>query len=253
MELHQIKGVIRKVIRRAGFDVVRVIPPKNYAFETDETFKSIFRAGVIASGSTHNPDVIHQRMYNTTQFLRYSLDLSGDVVECGSFRGLSSYVFCNYIRIADSDFQGAGYHIFDSFEGLSAPTDEDMIANEEYGVVGKPSLAAGAFQGSLGTVKATLSDFPAVEYHPGWIPESFKNIAERNYKFVHVDLDLYEPIKAAVEYFYPRMVKGGVIMIDEYGFPRWPGGQRALDEYCHKHNLTTPLALTTGNGALFKK
>lgn len=255
--MQQIKGVVRKVMRGAGFDVVRIIPPKpspkNYAFETDETFKAVFRAGVLASGSTHDPEVVHQRMYNATQFLRYSLDLSGDVVECGSFQGLSSYVFCNYIRLANPGFQGAGYHIFDSFEGLSQPSREDMIANQDYGEVGQPSFRAGAFRGSLETVKATLSDFPMIEYHPGWIPQSFENVPEKIYKFVHLDLDLYDPIKAAVEYFYPRMVKGGVMVIDEYGFPRWPGAQKAMDEYCHEHNLTTPLSLTTGNGALFKK
>lgn len=255
--MQQIKGVVRKVIRGAGFDVVRIIPPKpspkNYAFETDETFKSIFRAGVTASGSTHDPETVHQRMYNATQFLRYSLDFPGDVVECGSFRGLSSYIFCNYMRLANQDFKGEGYHIFDSFEGLSEPSEQDIIAKDDYGAVGQPSFPAGAFKGSLETVKTTLSDFPSIEYHPGWIPESFADVPEREYKFVHLDLDLYEPIKAAVQYFYPRMVKGGVIVIDEYGFPRWPGAQRAIDEYCHAHNLTTPVSLTTGNGVLFKK
>jgi hypothetical protein len=61
------------------------------------------------------------------------------------------------------------------------------------------------------------------------IPKSFASAAERIYKFVHLDLD--EPIKGAVEYFYPRMVKGGVIDIDEYGIPRWPGARRLLTSF----------------------
>lgn len=255
--MYRLKTTVKKIFRVAGFEVVRLNPPspppKSLSFESDETFKSIFRAGVMASGSPHNPEIVPQRMYNAMQFLRHSLDLDGDAVECGSFRGLSSYVFCNYIRLANPDFTGAGYHIFDSFQGLSRPSPEDFIANQEYGAVGHPCLPAGAFHGSLETVKTTLREYPQIEYHVGWIPQSFAGLTEGKYKFVHLDLDLYDPIKGAVEYFYPRMVKGGVIVIDEYGFPRWPGAQKAVDELCHRHHITTPVALTTGNGALIKK
>lgn len=255
--MHRVKRAVKRVFRAAGFEVVRhSLPspsPQNYYFETDETFKSIFREGVASSRSTHDPEVVHQRLYNAVQFLRYTLDLNGEVAECGSFKGLSSYVFCNYIRLANPDFRGAGYHIFDSFQGLSRPSEQDVVANQEADATGQSFLPAGSFQGSLETVKTTLRDYPLIEYHPGWIPESFVGVAERNYKFVHLDLDLYDPIKGAVQYFYPRMVKGGVMVIDEYGFPRWPGARKAVDEFCKEHKLTTPVSLTTGNGALIKK
>jgi O-methyltransferase len=253
----RVKRAVKRIFRAYGFEVVRHSPPsssrKSYYYETDETFKHIFRQGVKSSGSTHNPEVVHQRLYNALQFLRYTLDLNGDVAECGSFKGLSSYLFCNYIRLADPDFRGGGYHVFDSFQGLSLPSQHDIIANEEYDAAGQPFLRAGAFHGSLETVKTTLRDYPLIEYHPGWIPESFAGVAERKYKFVHLDLDLYDPIKGAVQYFYPRMVKGGVIVIDEYGLPRWPGARKAVDEFCKTHDTMTPISLTTGNGVLIKK
>ena len=255
------KEAIKLVFRAAGLEVTRsnprldapsTPPPKRYYFETDETFKSIFREGVKRSGSTHDPEVVHQRLYNALQFLRYTLDLDGEVSECGAFRGLSSFVFCNYIRLFRPEFDGAGYHIFDSFEGLSEPSAQD-VPEQTAVTIDKQFQQAGAFQGSLETVKSTLRDFPGIEYHRGWIPQSFEGIPERQYKFVHLDLDLYVPIKGSVEYFYPRMVKGGVIVIDEYGFPRWPGARKAIDEFCNDHGLVTPVSLTTGNGVLIKK
>jgi O-methyltransferase len=256
--MYRVKQVVKRLLRLAGFEVVRSsLPPKpalkNYYCETDDTFRSIFREGVGASGSAHDPEVIHQRLYNAVQFLRYASDLEGDVAECGAFRGLSSYLFCSYLRLADPDFNGQGYHIFDSFQGLSQPTEHDVITNSNYGVVGAPSQSTGAFEATLEIVKATLKDFPFIEYHRGWIPESFDGVPEKVYKFVHLDLDLYEPIKGAIQYFYPRMVKGGVIVIDEYGFPRWPGAQKAVDEFCLAHGVITPVSLTTGNGVLIKK
>lgn len=255
------KQAIRRAIRAAGFEVTRSgpqperpadPPQQRYYFETDATFKSVFRDGVIRSGSVHDPDVVHQRLYNTLQFLRYSLDLEGEVAECGSFQGLSSFVFCSYIRLAQPHFDGGGYHIFDSFEGLSEPSAQDL-SGQATGQIDENFQRAGAFQGSLETVKSTLSPFPRIKYHRGWIPHSFEGIPEKRYKFVHLDLDLYEPIKGSVEYFYPRMVTGGVIVIDEYGFPRWPGARKAVDEFCAAHGLITPVSLTTGNGVLIKK
>ena len=254
------KRMVKGIFRAAGLDVGWIRTPiaagnsyYNYDFETDETFKAIFREGIKASGSTHDPTVVHQRMYNTVQFLRHTLDLEGDVAECGLYRGLFSFMFCNYLRLANPNFKGQGYHAFDSFQGLSEPSEQDVISRPEYGAVGTHCRPAGEFQGSLETVKSTLKDYPLVQYHPGWIPESLSSVPDRTYKFVHVDLDLYEPIKGAVEYFYQRMVKGGIIVIDEYAIPRWPGARKAVDEFCQMNHLITPVPLTTGNGVLIKK
>jgi O-methyltransferase len=256
------KRVVKKIFRSVGVEVKRapVVQPQaetpsyfNYDFETDETFKSIFREGVRLSGSTHDPEVVHQRMYNTVQFLKHTMDVEGDVAECGAFRGLSSFLFCNYIRLVIPEFKGEGYHIFDSFQGLSEPKAEDVISSSKYGQPGTYHEGRGAFSGTLEVVKQTLKDYPAIEYHAGWIPESLVGIPDRQYSFVHLDLDLYEPIKGAIEYFYPRMSRGGVIVIDEYAVPRWPGAKRAVDEFCTKHDLIAPISLTTGNGALIKK
>jgi O-methyltransferase len=252
--------MVKRIFRAAGLHLGRDRTPVaagnnyyNYDFEMDETFKAILRAGIKASGSTHDATVVHQRMYNTVQFLRHTSDLEGDVAECGVFRGLFSFMFCNYLRLANPNFDGQGYHVFDSFQGLSQPSEQDVISRPEYGAVGTHFRPAGEFQGSLETVKSTLKDYPLVQYHAGWIPESLASVAERSYKFVHVDLDLYEPTKGAVEYFYPRMVKGGIIVIDEYAIPRWPGPRMAVDEFCQMNHLITPVSLTTGNGVLIKK
>lgn len=258
-----VKKTVKKVFRSAGLEVTRITTPAppapnatphfNYDFETDETFKSIFREGVRRSASTHDPNLVHQRLYNTVQFLKHTMDLEGHVAECGVFRGLSSFVFCNFIRLFNPPFDGRQYHIFDSFEGLSEPTEADAISRSEYGEMGTHCQPRGAFSGALEVVKATLSDYPAIEYHRGWIPESFSGIADHQYKFVHLDLDLYEPIKGGLEYFYPRMVQGGAIVVDEYAIPRWPGARRAVDEYCSEHGLAPAVSLTTGNGVLIKK
>ena len=248
--------IVKRTFAAAGLDLRRSdhldAATRYYGdFEHDELFKSVFRAGVKASGSTHDTEAVHQRLYNAVQFLRYTLDMDGEVAECGVFQGLSSYLFCSYVRLSRPDFKGRGYYVFDSFAGLSEPRPQDLTRPE--GALNIGFRRAGAYKGTLETVKATLQEFPEIDYHPGWIPDSFAGIPEKKYKFVHLDLDLYEPIKGSVEYFYPRMVKGGIIVIDEYALCRWPGARQAVDEFCQANRLITPIELTTGNGVIIKK
>ena len=255
--MDQAKRLINAILRPAGLTVTRIStlasPPARYAFEIDETFRGVFREGVSASGSTHDPNKIHKRMYNAVQFLRHTRDLCGAVAECGAFQGLSSFVFCEFIRLDAPDFKGEGYHVFDSFSGLSTPTAPDHPVNPAAGAGAPTYRRAGAFQATLETVRNTLRDYPAIAYHPGWIPDSLAGVPDRQYRFVHLDLDLYEPTKGALAYFYPRMIQGGIIVVDEYGVLRWPGARLAVDEFCREHGVTPAVSLTTGNGALIKK
>ncbi len=92
----------------------------------------------------------------------------------------------------------------------------------------------GNFAATLDQVRAALGEFPAIRYYPGWIPTTFSGLTERAYRFVHVDVDLYQPTRDAVEYFYPRLSAGGIIVSDDYN---WPGARRALDDLCARQNL----------------
>jgi O-methyltransferase len=68
---------------------------------------------------------------------------------------------------------------------------------------------------------------------------------------VHVDVDLYEPTRACLEYFYPRMAAGGIILCDDYGTPAFPGARRAWLEFCEGAKLGF-IALPTGQSVLVK-
>jgi hypothetical protein len=67
--------------------------------------------------------------------------------------------------------------------------------------------------------------------HAGWIPDCFSEVVDRSFCFVHIDVDLYEPTLASLEFFGSRMVPGGIIVCDDYGFETCPGARRAGDEF----------------------
>ena len=94
---------------------------------------------------------------------------------------------------------------------------------------------AGHFDATLTQVKTALGAYPHIGYFSGWIPNAFPAEPGDRYRFVHLDVDLYEPTRDSLNYFYPRLVPGGMIVSDDYG---WPGARKAIDEFCARENIT---------------
>ena len=130
--------------------------------------------------------------------------------------------------------------LFDSFEGLSTPAERDG-----------DHWAAGALAVSEDVVRKMLGRFDLVEYHAGWIPTRFDDVADREFAFVHIDVDLYEPTRDSVAFFYPRMTDGGILVCDDYGQATCPGATRAVDEVL-EGRPESMLPMPDGGGFLIK-
>lgn len=140
--------------------------------------------------------------------VRATVGLPGDLAEVGVYRGGSAALICKFAM-------GDTVRLFDTFEGLPADCPEGVhrrgeFAADEADVVG--------FLRSLG-------HRPVV--HRGLFPATAP--PGGRYRFVHVDGDLYETTRAAIAYFGPRMVPGGVMLFDDYRWPDTPGVTRAVD------------------------
>lgn len=66
----------------------------------------------------------------------------------------------------------------------------------------------------------------------GWFPDSFKGLEDRRWRFVHIDFDLYQPIKTALETLWPALLPGGVVIVHDYGNYGFPAARQAVDEFC---------------------
>lgn len=190
----------------------------------------------------------HRHMALVAQ-LRSVFGHAGEIAECGCYRGLSAWMICETLNEENGGFDGTGFHIFDSFAGLSEPSAEDLLteATEDRARLAK-MLHKGRFAHAEDKVRRNLAAFPGITYHAGWLPQSLEGQPERRYRFVHVDVDLYAPSLGALEYFYPRLVPGGLILTDDYG---WPGSRLAFDEFCGRHGLK--LEILPGNQAVLRK
>lgn len=222
-------------------------------YQADADFHALYDDGMERTRTKDSGEKRRLRFYNLSQLMRPTIRLKGEIVECGSWRGLSSYILCHYLKSDDTDYTGRGYNIVDSFEGLSEPTSEDVI--EQQLVLlgrdrqGEAFKASGAYMASEEVVRESLSDFSGISYHRGWIPEVLVKLKRKRFKFVHIDLDLYSPILGSLEFFYPRLVPGGIIVCDDYGSLFWPGAKKAVDDFCQTNGLDF-FALTTGQSVL---
>ena len=178
------------------------------------------------------------RFYSLQEMVEVVLKkgLDGDFVECGCWKGHSTYIISTIL--SENNFKNI-FHIFDSFEkGLSERTPED--ADERFELskqeVEKEKMMFGSTEEE---VKRALSDFAFLKFYKGWIPERFKEVDNCKFSFVHIDVDLYQPTLKSLNFFYPRLVAGGCIVIDDYGFTRFPGSKKAVDAFLagNEHSL----------------
>lgn len=177
------------------------------------------------------------RHWMVYQLLRLTDEVPGDTAECGVYLGASSYLICSFIARSPLP---KDHHLFDSFEGLSAPARQDGS-----------HWQANDLQINSGETARRLSKFQNAYFHKGWIPDRFNEVADRRFSFLHIDVDLYEPTRDSIAFFYPRMNVGGVIICDDYGFATCPGATKAIDEYL-RDKPEKMVMLSDGGGFLIK-
>jgi hypothetical protein len=153
------------------------------------------------------------RKFFLRELLKLVDHLDGDTAEAGVYEGGSSWVMCR-ARGGRSTHWG-----FDSFEGLSPPSQRDG-----------DFWSAGDLASSETAARALLEPLGAVVLQ-GWIPEVFAQSLIDRLVFAHVDVDIYEPTLASFGYFYDLLVPGGVIVCDDYGFKPCMGAKEAVDEF----------------------
>jgi len=147
----------------------------------------------------------------------------GDYVELGTHWGLMAKVIW---RLMDPS---RTLYCFDTFEGFDEKDikKEKEIYDNNWKVGNfmptSPEMVAEYIGNGLPPENLTLVK--------GWIPESFEPYKELKWRFVHIDMDLYQPIKYGLELTWPRLVPGGVLVVHDYGCLGFPGAKVAVDEF----------------------
>lgn len=170
--------------------------------------------------------------------------VDGDVVECGCARGGSAALMALSLRQLG---ERRNLWLFDTFEGLPAPTADDP----DYEIA---ELFTGSCLGRLNEVQELFRRdgvAEGVHFVKGLFQETLPSSPIERIALLHVDGDWYESVKVCLETLYDKVVPGGVIQFDDYGY--WKGARKAVDEFLAQRKLQVPLTRLDYSGRSLRK
>ena len=164
-----------------------------------------------------------------TEMIERTRSLTGAVADCGVYKAASTVGMALFMRQHDIRKQ---IYAFDSFQGFSP---ESLARDLNLGGANNEDRKKGGFSDfGLEQVKSKILRFRLdnVTLVPGYFNQSFKTLPpDIHFSFVHLDVNLYESYREGLEFFYPRLDSSGIILLDEYNDPPWPGCNKAVDEF----------------------
>jgi hypothetical protein len=162
------------------------------------------------------------------QLLESTLAVPGNVAECGVWQGSTLLPTGLFLRRRAPTKRLIG---FDSFQGLNETVSRDVVLG---GDVDERKRVGGFSNTSYEAVNRRVAEFglsDTTTLVPGYFQDTLAAYADWSFSFVHLDCVIYESYRTCLEFFYPRLVAGGVILLDEYMDPPWPGCTLAVDEF----------------------
>lgn len=165
-----------------------------------------------------------------------------NLAEVGVYQGGSSYFIASVLEALCLD--AAMLHCFDTFEGHPA---EDISPQAD------PFHRQGLFSDTqIAAVRTYLERFGNITLHKGRFQDTCVHVASYQFHFVHLDVDLYEPTRFGLSFFDERLVTGGIVVVDDYGFHTCPGVKQAVDEFRRAKDNYFSLHLLSGQCILVK-
>ena len=198
----------------------------------DTDFRKIFNSPEYQKNSLLD----FSRAYFIYQCLKNLETVEGSIAECGTYKGGSAYLMASTVKNSPK------IHLFDTFEGMP-----DIITQHD--THRKGDLKDTSFEG----VSALMQPFKNINIHQGLFSDSFKLIdPNEKFKFVHCDADIYQSVQDTNEFFYSRLVKGGMMVYDDYGWASTKGAQKAVLDF-FKDKKEYPIYLPTRQAVIIKQ
>jgi hypothetical protein len=251
------KRLIRKALHRAGYVVFNTRSPRGYAqdglftmhsdhFRRDKAFRAAYERGVKA-GQGLDPAMewrVHVALWAASTASR----AAGDFVECGVNAGFVSSAIMESLDWRNS---GKKFYLIDTFSGpvLSQYSPREIASGRD--VVAKSALAAGAYVTDLERVRANFAEWPNAIVVQGTVPDVLDTLRFGQVAFLHLDMNCALPERAALEFFWSRLSRGGIVLLDDYTYFGHGSQTEAIDSVSGQLGFKV-LAMPSGQGLIVK-
>ena len=232
-------STVRKLVRQAGYTLTRC--QKENGYPLDFTAEEIALIEQVKPYTMTTPERIRS-LIHAIEYL-HAAKLEGAIVECGVWRGGSMMVAARTLqRLGDS---GRALWLYDTFEGMSAPTEHD-VSNKGTKAADKfekrrtgedsSTWCLASLEEVRGNVESTGYPRDLVRYVKGKVEDTLPaQLPPGRIALLRLDTDWYESTLHELETLYPLLIPGGVLIIDDYG--DWSGARKAVDEFLSRHGI----------------
>ena len=212
---------------------------KSLAFRSDKEFMDSFST----TAKTDQEKSLLWRLHVLAWASNIAMRVEGDFVECGVFKGFCSAVLCKYLKFGNVP---RDFYLYDTFSGLpeETSTDEERSGwNRAYKTIDGDALYK--------EVCLTFSSYPNVKVVRGIVPFSFEEKSPEKIAYLHIDMNSENAEILALENLFDRVVPGGVVILDDYGW-QCNARQTIAESAFMKEREHMILELPTGQGLVLK-
>ena len=180
-------------------------------------------------------DIRSATLYRIAERL-HRQQVSGAVAELGVYKGDIAWKL-NLL------FPDRKLYLFDTFSGF----DKKDVEKEQIEQFSRAQTGDFADTAEFTVRKRLLFPYQAI-FRKGFFPETAEGLEEETYALVSLDADLYAPTLAGLEYFYPRLNHGGMILLHDYNNQRFSGAKHAVEDYEKEHGALALVPLCDLHG-----
>jgi O-methyltransferase len=232
------KNFLKRQLNRFGFDVIKINAATKWPTDFEKIHKDIVTKA--RSYTMTSPE----RLFGLIEAVKYIItnNISGGIVECGVWKGGSMLGVAETLLLYNQCVKEL--YLYDTFEGMPPPSANDVRYDDKEAIhilqsnTNKERNAVWAYS-TLDDVKNTMSksQYPKdrIHYIVGKVEDTIPATIPEKIALLRLDTDWYESTKHELLHLYPRLEKGGVLIIDDYGF--WKGARKAVDEYFDENKI----------------
>lgn len=224
--------ILKNTLRRFGVDLVRYRPqppfPPDFSPREVEIIRSVTPYTLTSA----------ERLFALIQAVRYVLtaNIPGSIVECGVWRGGSMMAAAQVLQ--DYQVSDRDLYLFDTYEGMVEPTAVDVTLSNKLAVdaFAKRKITTSSSDwcnASFDEVRENMAKtgYATDRIHlvKGKVEDTVPQAAPETIALLRLDTDWFESTRHELLHLYPRLVSGGVLILDDYG--HWQGARKATDEF----------------------
>ena len=211
----------------------------NNGFMKDSAFIRAEAAGAATGSWSH----VHWRVHTILWAASHCMSVEGDFVECGTNKGGFARSILEYIDMGQT---GKNFYLLDTYEGLV-----DSLLSEAERNNWKKEHAEPVYSDCYAEVKKTFSAFPFVKIIKGIVPDTLAQVPSGKIAFLSVDMNCVAPEIAAMDFFWDKLTKGAMVVLDDYAYVTCNLQYEAHNEWASKKGVKI-LSLPTGQGLIVK-